>query len=80
MFIGFHGSRLVKNSNDAIKWQNRAIFQTDAERIAAGRKMKRRAVFEPYDMDTAIGTNNEGDLTFEYFWEDTDHFVENAGG
>ena len=26
----------------------------------------------PYDMDTAIGINNEGDLVFEYDIEDTD--------
>ena len=26
----------------------------------------------PYDMDTAIGTNNEGKLAFDYYLEDTD--------
>ena len=33
----------------------------------------RKAVAEPYDMDTAIGTNNEGSLVFGYNYEDTDH-------
>ena len=32
----------------------------------------RKAVAEPYDMDTAIGTNNEGSLVFGYSLEDTD--------
>ena len=33
----------------------------------------RKAVAEPYDMDTAIGTNNEGSLVFGFSLEDTDH-------
>ena len=33
----------------------------------------RKAVAEPYDMDTALGTNNEGSLVFGYSLEDTDH-------
>jgi hypothetical protein len=33
----------------------------------------RKAVAEPYDMDTAIGTNNEGSLVFGYSLEDVDH-------
>ena len=32
----------------------------------------RKAIAEPYDMDTAIGTNNEGSLVFGYSLEDTD--------
>lgn len=32
----------------------------------------RKAVAEPYDMDTALGTNNEGSLVFGYSLEDTD--------
>ena len=36
------------------------------------RQMDRKAVFEPYDMDTAIGTNNSGVLMFGYYLEDTD--------
>lgn len=34
----------------------------------------RKAVLEPYDMDTAIGTNNSGELEFghHYYLEDTD--------
>ncbi|MBE6725105.1 MAG: hypothetical protein E7576_07950 [Ruminococcaceae bacterium] len=39
--------------------------------------LDRKAVAEPYDMDTAIGTNNEGSLVFDYGLEDTDHL---AGG
>ena len=35
--------------------------------------LTRKAVFEPYDMDTAIGTNNSGVLMFGYYLEDTDH-------
>lgn len=38
-----------------------------------GRIADRKAVAEPYDMDTAIGTNNEGALVFGYSLEDTDH-------
>lgn len=37
----------------------------------------RKAVAEPYDMDTAIGTNNEGSLVFGYSLEDIDR-VNNA--
>ena len=37
-----------------------------------GRKMYRKAVFEPYDMDTALGTNNSGVLMFSPYLEDTD--------
>ena len=36
------------------------------------RKMYRKAVFEPYDMDTALGTNNSGVLMFSPYLEDTD--------
>ena len=32
----------------------------------------RKTVFEPYDMDTAIGTNNSGVLKFDYHYLDTD--------
>lgn len=45
---------------------------TESERIA-----DRKAIAEPYDMDTAIGTNNEGSLVFDSSLEDTDHL---AGG
>ena len=37
------------------------------------RSMKKKIVFLPYDMDTAIGINNEGSLVFSYNLEDTDH-------
>ena len=36
------------------------------------RAMDRKATAEPYDMDTAIGTNNSGVLMFTYSLEDTD--------
>lgn len=36
------------------------------------RFMDRKVVFEPYDMDTAIGTNNSGVLMFGYYHESTD--------
>ena len=35
--------------------------------------MKKKVVWLPYDMDTAIGINNEGSLVFSYNLEDTDH-------
>lgn len=38
----------------------------------------RKAVAEPYDMDTAIATNNEGALVFGYNLEDTDHLTGGA--
>ena len=34
--------------------------------------LKRKATFQPYDMDTALGTNNSGVLMFGYALEDTD--------
>ena len=40
---------------------------------ASGRVATRKATAQPYDMDTAIGTNNEGTLVFGYGLEDTDH-------
>ena len=43
----------------------------------------RKAVAEPYDMDTAIGTNNSGVLMFTYSLEDTDtvdSVISGAGG
>ena len=39
----------------------------------AGRHAVRKATAQPYDMDTAIGTNNEGTLAFGYSLEDTDY-------
>lgn len=39
--------------------------------------IKKKIVWLPYDMDTAIGINNEGELVFSYELEDTDHL---AGG
>lgn len=42
-----------------------------------GRAADRKAVAQPYDMDTGLGTNNEGSLVFGYSLEDTDHL---AGG
>ena len=46
----------------------------------AGRSMTRKAVCEPYDMDTAVGTNNSGVLMFSYFYEDTDTVSEVISG
>lgn len=43
---------------------------TDPTKVTA---IDRKAVAEPYDMDTAIGINNEGSLVFGYSLEDTDH-------
>ena len=34
--------------------------------------MRKKIVFLPYDMDTAIGINNEGALVFSYNLEDID--------
>ena len=34
--------------------------------------MRKKIVFLPYDFDSAIGINNEGDLVFDYSLEDTD--------
>jgi hypothetical protein len=42
-----------------------------------GREATRKATAQPYDMDTGLGTNNEGSLVFGYSLEDTDHL---AGG
>ena len=36
------------------------------------RAMTRKVVYEPYDMDTAMGTNNSGVLMFDPYLEDTD--------
>ena len=38
-----------------------------------GRVATRKATAQPYDMDTGLGTNNEGSLVFGYSLEDTDH-------
>lgn len=46
----------------------------------ANRQMDRKAVIEPYDMDTAIGTNNSGVLMFGYAYEDTDTVSEVISG
>ena len=37
-----------------------------------GSAIDRKVVAEPYDMDTGLGTNNEGTLTYTYSLEDTD--------
>lgn len=35
--------------------------------------INKKVVWLPYDMDTAIGINNEGAIVFDYSLEDTDH-------
>ena len=45
---------------------------------ASGRVATRKATAQPYDMDTAAGTNNEGSLVFGYGLEDTDHLTGGA--
>ena len=45
---------------------------------ATGRVARRKATAQPYDMDTANGTNNEGSLVFGYSLEDTDHMTGGA--
>ena len=40
--------------------------------------MNKKAVWLPYDADTAIGINNEGALVFSYNLEDTDHLESGA--
>lgn len=48
-------------------------FHGSATDPALGLTIDRKAVAEPYDMDTAIGINNEGVSVFGYSLEDTDH-------
>ena len=45
---------------------------------AAGRVATRKATAQPYDMDTGLGTNNEGSLVFGYGLEDIDHLTGGA--
>ena len=45
-----------------------------------GREMTRKAVIEPYDMDTGLGTNNSGVLMFSYYYEDIDTVSEVISG
>ena len=42
--------------------------------------LQRKVVFEPYDMDTAIGTDNSGSLVYGYWWENTDHMDKAVSG
>ena len=45
---------------------------------ASGRVATRKATAQPYDMDTGLGTNNEGSLVFGYSLEDIDHLTGGA--
>lgn len=45
---------------------------------AEGRAATRKATAQPYDMDTGLGTNNEGSLVFGYGLEDTDYLTGGA--
>ena len=47
-------------------------FNGDPINNSNNRFMDRKATLQPYDMDTAIGTNNSGVLMFGYYHEDTD--------
>jgi len=44
------------------------------------RYFKRKAVPEPYDMDTILGINNSGFLTYSPFLTDTDRVESNISG
>ena len=58
MFVGFKGGHV--DSNNCV--------------ITGATHITRKAVLEPYDMDTALGTDNSGELKygFSYGLEDTD--------
>ena len=40
--------------------------------------LRKKIVFLPYDFDTALGINNEGELVFSYNLEDVDHLQSGA--
>lgn len=44
--------------------------ETDPEKVHV---IDRKAIAEPYDMDTSLGINNQGSLVFGYSLEDTDY-------
>ena len=52
--------------------KNLFIGFTGSDVTAENRIATRKAVAEPYDMDTGLGTNNEGSLVFGYSLEDID--------
>lgn len=58
--------------------KNLFIGFNGSEVTVPGRVAERKAVAQPYDMDTAIGTNNEGSLVFGYGLEDVDHLTGGA--
>lgn len=58
--------------------KNLFIGFSGSDVTAPNRIATRKAVAEPYDMDTALGTNNEGSLVFSYNLEDTDHTASGA--
>ena len=58
--------------------KNLFIGFSGSDVTAPNRIATRKAVAEPYDMDTALGINNEGSLVFSYNLEDTDHTASGA--
>ena len=53
-------------------------FNGEATGRASSDPYQMKATAQPYDMDTAAGTNNEGTLVFSYGLEDTDHLTGGA--
>ena len=53
-------------------------FNGEATGRPASDPYQRKATAQPYDMDTAAGTNNEGTPVFGYSLEDTDHLTGGA--
>ena len=52
--------------------KNMFVGFNGSDTTKSGMAIDRKATFQPYDMDTAVGTNNSGVLMFGYALEDTD--------